>query len=217
MTAPVNALTAMPVRISVTTSVRPPDRDAASRRAAPRARPPTNAATGDAPGAERRDARATITATAPSAAPDETPTMPGSASGLRNVPCIDGAGARQRRADQHGQHDAREADLPEHRLGDPVGRRARRRGRGAGAPRRQISPSGIVDTRRSRRPATRRATSEQRRDPPSTIAGAAVGRRARWATGRSAGRGSTGAARRPRRGRSSARRRSRRGAAGRAW
>ena len=53
-------------------------------------------------------------ATAPSAAPDETPTIPGSASGLENVPCIEPPGTAERRTDQRGQHDPREADVPEH-------------------------------------------------------------------------------------------------------
>ena len=53
----------------------------------------------------------TMMPTAPRPAPAETPTRPGSASGLRNRPCMSDAGDRQRGADQHAEHHARQADI----------------------------------------------------------------------------------------------------------
>ena len=86
MIAPASALTAMPVRTSVITSVRPLERETAYT-AITVMKPPTKAATliVQVPAKEKPS---TIWPTAPITAPDETPTTPGSASGFENVPCI---------------------------------------------------------------------------------------------------------------------------------
>ena len=89
----VKPVSAMPARSTITTEVRP-SRVAMSWRMAVASRPPRNAASGrprpaSAPRAPpSAEAPSTIHSAAASAAPDETPTMPGSASGLRNRPCI---------------------------------------------------------------------------------------------------------------------------------
>ena len=53
----------------------------------------------------------TIVAAAASAAPAETPTRPGSASGLRNSPCISAPDGGERRADEKPEQQARQAHL----------------------------------------------------------------------------------------------------------
>ena len=55
----------------------------------------------------------TMTVAAATAAPAETPTTPGSASGLPNTPCISAPAVAQAGAGESGHHDAREAHLPE--------------------------------------------------------------------------------------------------------
>ena len=86
ITAPSSALSATPVRTSVTTSVRP------SARAAPYTSEHRHQAAHERGGGELQVPSGsnprTIWATAPSTAPDDTPTIPGSASGFANVPCI---------------------------------------------------------------------------------------------------------------------------------
>lgn len=86
MSAPAKAFTAIPVRISVTTSVRPPERDIAYTRSTV-ASPATNAQTVTVQ-LPRKVRPSAIAPTAPTAAPAEMPMTPGSASGLPNTPCI---------------------------------------------------------------------------------------------------------------------------------
>ena len=71
-----------------------------------------------------------IVATAASAAPDDTPINPGSASGLRNSPCIMAPATREAGADEHRQQRARQADVDQHQLlarHGGIGRRSEQR------------------------------------------------------------------------------------------
>ena len=58
----------------------------------------------------------TIAAAAASAPPAETPTSAGSASGLRNRPCMMAPRCREQGADHGGHGDARQPDRPQHQL-----------------------------------------------------------------------------------------------------
>ena len=84
--APPNALTAMPVNNSVTTSVRPFARETTYTNSVASS-PPANAkiAMLQPP---RTLSPSMMPTAAPTAAPDETPTTPGSASGLPKMACI---------------------------------------------------------------------------------------------------------------------------------
>ncbi len=86
ISAPQKAFTATPVRIRVTTSERPPERDIAYT-AKTVSRPVTKAeaVTVQVPSVSRPS---TMQPTAPTAPPEETPMTAGSASGLPNTPCI---------------------------------------------------------------------------------------------------------------------------------
>ena len=86
MAAPVTALTATPVRMRVTTSVRPA-RLAITYTPAVVARPHAKARTGVVHD-PRKVHENMIDNEAPTAAPDETPTVPGSARGLPKIPCM---------------------------------------------------------------------------------------------------------------------------------
>ena len=116
------ALRAMPVSTMVITSVRPSALDAAYTTKTVTT-PPTKAATVmlHVPKGARPD---TMMITAPSAAPDDTPTMPGSASGLLNVPCMRAPAQPSDPPTSDGEGDAWEPDLPEDVVGQGVRRGA---------------------------------------------------------------------------------------------
>lgn len=86
ISAPQKAFTATPVRISVTTSVRPPER--AIRYTAKTVSRPVAKAKAVIVQLPRASRPSTMQATAPTAPPEETPITAGSASGLPNTPCI---------------------------------------------------------------------------------------------------------------------------------
>ena len=107
------ALTAMPVSTRVTTSVRPPARDIEvdEQRGDQAA---DEGADGDGPGRRAKVQPKTMTrAGAERLRRTETPTTPGSASGLPNTPCMSAPADGEGGADEHGHHDPREADWPE--------------------------------------------------------------------------------------------------------
>ena len=173
MTAPVKALTAMPVSTRVTTSVRPPSRDAVvheqhgdepadERERRDRPRPEEVHVRGDLErGAERGAGRHA----------DEA----GLGERVRERALHRRAGAAERAADEHREDHPREADLPEHLVADGVGR-VRRRGCRACRPREaRTSPSG---TWYAPMPAARSGGQRRgrRRSAGSRTAGAPAGR-----------------------------------------
>ncbi len=133
---------------------------------------PANAATGRisngsfSPLAASSRSPTTMVTAAASPAPADTPTSPGSASGLRNRPCMTVPAAASSAPTMHGRGDARQPDRPQHQ---PVARD--RAGRRVGKAERRHQAAERDAGRADRRGDHRHATTSAASRMPITIMG----------------------------------------------